>query len=471
MKIDIENFGPIANCKIEQKPLTVFVGPNGTGKTWTAYLITCLLGPYMYRRYRDEYSDDKTNSYSIIDDTIKVLLDEGSAKLDMEHFFNEYAKKYMSDVANILPKYFDKFIGSSSISFNDLKIDIDFELQSGINRAKEIPFEQKIGENKEGIPLLTIHSPKEDSNIYIIAKSSNELLEKLPRNYARNELATSLFYLVHSSFLSMDYYLPPERTGLVSVMSNFSNIFGQNGSNSEDPNVSSTKKGKNKAQYAYPILKAIDLFNCSPSERAERLEDAAEYPEIQLLIVLSEILEHEILGGNIEMEDTENIHEKFKFKLDNGNTAFELPPLSSSVKDLTPLVLYLKYYAEPRHSIVLDEPEMNLHPDVQLKLIELLAMMVNSGINVIITTHSPYLVDHISNLTKAYRLQIEGKSDLEHKFKLKNDLSFLDPDDVAVYLFENGTASSIMNENGVVDWKTFGDVSDYVEDLYFELER
>ena len=143
--------------------------------------------------------------------------------------------------------------------------------------------------------------------------------------------------------------------------------------------------------------------------------------------------------------------------------------MSSGIKDLIPLVLYLRYVAEERDLIIIDEPEMNLHPEAQIKIMEFLAMMANSGLNVITTTHSPYLVDHISNLTKAYELKKDSKEKLEDKFKLKNDSCFIDSDKVAAYLFDNNTVKNIYKQDDLVDWDTFGNVSDYVSNLYFDL--
>lgn len=42
--LDVENFGPIAEAKnIEFKPMTVFVGPSNTGKTYLALLLHSIL--------------------------------------------------------------------------------------------------------------------------------------------------------------------------------------------------------------------------------------------------------------------------------------------------------------------------------------------------------------------------------------------------------------------------------------------
>jgi len=42
MKIEIANLGFIQKAEIDLKPLTVFIGGNGTGKTWTAYTLASI---------------------------------------------------------------------------------------------------------------------------------------------------------------------------------------------------------------------------------------------------------------------------------------------------------------------------------------------------------------------------------------------------------------------------------------------
>ena len=39
LKLNFENFGPIKRAEIEVRPLTVFIGPNNTGKTYVAYFV------------------------------------------------------------------------------------------------------------------------------------------------------------------------------------------------------------------------------------------------------------------------------------------------------------------------------------------------------------------------------------------------------------------------------------------------
>ena len=137
------------------------------------------------------------------------------------------------------------------------------------------------------------------------------------------------------------------------------------------------------------------------------------------------------------------------------------------IKELAPLVLYLRYLAEPNDWIIIDEPEMNLHPAAQVELIEFLAMLVNAGLHVLITTHSPYIVDHIANLMQAAKH--ENQDDIKKGFYLERTDAFIPQAQVSIYLFENSTARNIVDEKGVIDWRTFGNVSSDVSNIYSQV--
>jgi predicted ATPase len=48
--------------------------------------------------------------------------------------------------------------------------------------------------------------------------------------------------------------------------------------------------------------------------------------------------------------------------------------------------------------IIIDEPELNLHPDNQRKIARWLVRVVNAGFKVMITTHSDYIIREFNNL-------------------------------------------------------------------------
>ena len=126
----------------------------------------------------------------------------------------------------------------------------------------------------------------------------------------------------------------------------------------------------------------------------------------------------------------------------------------------------LNYYILHRVSkndiLMIDEPELNLHPNNQILIGRLIALLVNAGIKVFITTHSDYIVREISNCIILNNLENEQIT----KFK-KNGYSKeykLDSKKVRAYLAKNTKGKNMLNpvkinERGIF-METFDDPID-----------
>ncbi|MCB9552247.1 MAG: ATP-binding protein [Myxococcales bacterium] len=143
----------------------------------------------------------------------------------------------------------------------------------------------------------------------------------------------------------------------------------------------------------------------------------------------------------------------------------------SLLRSLGGLDLYLRHVAKPGDVILIDEPEMNAHPATQLAIAEFLAMMVNAGVRVIATTHSPYIVDHLHNLIEASRLEPEAQATFAERFKLQSADAFIPADAVATYHFDlDGTVTDVFDRSDrLIDWSTFGAEADEIGNLYTAL--
>ena len=71
---------------------------------------------------------------------------------------------------------------------------------------------------------------------------------------------------------------------------------------------------------------------------------------------------------------------------------------SSTAKTFFGLWSYLNHLAQPGDCLMIDEPELNLHPLNQRNIARLLAELVNRGIRVVVSTHSDYMVREWGNL-------------------------------------------------------------------------
>ena len=71
---------------------------------------------------------------------------------------------------------------------------------------------------------------------------------------------------------------------------------------------------------------------------------------------------------------------------------------SSAVRSLLDFGFYLRHVVQKGHLLMVDEPELNLHPANQRRIARLFARLVNLGVKVFITTHSDYIVKELNTL-------------------------------------------------------------------------
>ena len=134
-------------------------------------------------------------------------------------------------------------------------------------------------------------------------------------------------------------------------------------------------------------------------------------------------MQSDILKGEIEYDDKTK---RILYKPHGIDLELNLSEASSMVAELSPLVLYFKhilnnkyasakgqdyYFYDPFYDsfnskkqarsydiIFIEEPEAHLHPEVQVKLIEVFAKLTSLNLKIIITSHSNYMFNKLNNL-------------------------------------------------------------------------
>ena len=99
--------------------------------------------------------------------------------------------------------------------------------------------------------------------------------------------------------------------------------------------------------------------------------------------------------------------------------------------------------------IYFDEPEAHLHPGAQRVVMEIIAALVRSGAQVVLTTHSPYILYALNNSLAAGEVLDKGRS---LPPELPAEIALL-PQQVAAYCFSSdGQVRDIMDrEVGLID--------------------
>ena len=103
-----------------------------------------------------------------------------------------------------------------------------------------------------------------------------------------------------------------------------------------------------------------------------------------------------VLGGKINAKATAGIS---YFEFEKDGVAIPLDRASSMVTELAPIILFIRYFLKDRDILIIDEPEAHLHPEAQQQMAAALAFMVRSGLRVLVTTHSHYMVEQLSEIS------------------------------------------------------------------------
>lgn len=445
-KLRIQNLGRIANAELSIRPLTIFVGPNNTNKTWTAYALYGLA--QLMAEGNARFTRDVASAIDLIQldrqtqAAIESAVSKFSALLD--------GADETTDVVNNIVR--SEICGNFSypVNFHVASAGLSKILSVHERELADAVVGVEVGEsqflgsslNNATLTYRKGHPQSFEANIPA-GRAWKTVIEgsidgaSFVRRYLRPPIRSLVFGLLQDVIA-----IPAERKGLVAVQGLLPSI----------PPDTLSMPVRNFVQ----LLSDIQYLTVSEND-------------IDPFRDLVSLLEERVLDGNVGLEG-ETGDKKLTFSY-RAQSRLGLNAASSLVRSLAWFDLYLGEYALDKDLVVIDEPEMNAHPEAQLMIAELLCILANRGVNVVVTTHSPYIVDHVNNLAEAAELPESRQEGIAARFKLQTKEAFIPTDKVATYLFnEDGRVEDIFDrKDRIIDWGTFGKTSDRVTNLYGEI--
>ena len=410
-RFHVENLGCIKSGDFEVKPLTLLCGPNNTGKTWAMYaLYGFLVNPYI-----------STLVLPGLDNVLKEVTENGFYSWE----FGTWLETHADELLNIinqgmrLPEIFNAPESIFGGSHFDWSIDREEFVQSGIRRA--LSHKGQLGIKGYSPSLL---KPAGESKLEITS-----LTEAMPNFYLTFVL---LNYLVGEMKELQIFLMPAERNGL--------HLFYKELASRRTALLHPANRGNLTldyiSRYAKPIADYIDWLNNIP--------ELLKWKSDQFQGLVSQV--EAIVGGGYTVDAEGNV----TFTPENTETKLDFHLSSSTVKSMFALWLYLVHQAKPGDTLMIDEPELNLHPANQRALARLLASLVNAGLRVVVSTHSDYIVREINSLIMLNG-QHPKRAELMQRYGY-HEVEILNPEKVACYLFDQETIKTmeITAEEGIL---------------------
>lgn len=463
LNVKIENLGPVNSADIDIKPLTIFIGKNNTGKTWTATTICGLLDERALNtiiKILMEEPDKLEGLFEGISEVVDILSKQKSISLDLVKFVVDNFEKYFTTLSRLSSEWLNPMIGTSLSIFENTKIHLkpNIDIETVKKEVLNVNMDETF-HSDSNLPNIRVIKETENPNLFIIIQESKETVI-LPIPILRELVYKLLVSAIHDFASRNVYYLPAERTGIVTFLHRFHQ---QTPTNNSDISSEYPVPPELNTQPIQTLISRLKLLENPDVEKAllqrQYTLNQNKYAKF------ADIIEKEVLEGEIVYESTQGTNSQvLHYNLDvNPALSFEMSAASSTVKDFVPLVMYLRYFLLERDRILIDEPEMNLHPENQARFMEFITLLVNSGIRVLMVTHSPYMVNHLESLLLAGKTDVSD--DFVNRFYLKNRDSFISQDNLSVYLFEDGTAKNILSDDGI-DLSTYDTVAEQITDIY-----
>ena len=430
LELEVHDFGPIQDAHIRFRPLTVFIGPNNSGKSYAALLahsaISLISRPRavmnVFKRtsgmgaihgYANKYRPTlklgvKKNEFLVTRRNLGALSRDAATVIAVA-LSEEIEKNFGADPCSLV---------RSGRSHASIKIPGVLEISIPRNRRKRAaPLDQSTNSTMSRKALMDKANDgmkvRNGDGTVLACTFASEAGTAVDAESAYNKILSRIIVSVFNNHgyavPTSTSYLPATRSGIMEAYKAILSFVTRSYADQRD--VSRTSPHMKAVDYEF-VATMLEMGNKKGgfSKIANELENAALHGKINIQYEANGFTPDIYYARQREMP----IHQA-----------------SSAVSELAPLVLFLRHIVKKGDLLIIEEPESHMHPKNQVELAKCIVRLVRAGLNVVVTTHSTYMVERLSAYLRAGQMTAAQRSmvGIERGLYLKED-------DIAPYLFD-----------------------------------
>ena len=367
LTVRLKNIGILKQAEFSLSDLTVICGENNTGKTYAACALYGFLRSW-HQFIRFPISDAQIQQAR----TEPVKIDLAQATDDM---LTKACKKYTEQLDKIFAAPEGTFQNSEFYLETD-EIDIKNKKFNSILTSLQNP--------------AFIFSKSEGGKGAILAARTEEQEREIDTDSVKSAIDFIIIEDIFSGSFPRPFIASAERTGISTFRKelNFARSRLLKEMAGADRDIDPRQLlSKGYQRYPSPTEADVDFMGQLQDIAKSKSFIAKEHPEI-----LDDFTD--IVGGTYAITQNDLLYYIPK----GTRSKLTMVESSSSVRSLLDLSFYLGHDAEKGDLLMIDEPELSLHPENQRRIARLFARLANLGVKIFITTHSDYIIKELNTL-------------------------------------------------------------------------
>lgn len=410
LNFELSKVGFIDHAVVDLADLTIVCGENNTGKTYVTYAIYGFLRNWR-RLLRRELRM-----------TVQQALRRSSqSSINLHELFSGRINSYLSEISGRYTKILPSVFASNPEFFDGARFVVS------VAKELDLPSEELVRSFTDASGERTIASMRK-------AKNSNEL-EVLEMASSPSLATSSGIQFVVDAIADIVFapYLPDvtiasaERTGAAIFRKELdfarTRLIEALASN-KPRNLSDPYELMDQLEtgYALPVRDNVDFV------RGLEDIDKLESPLVRACPSILKAFEA-VIGGSYRIIKDKGIYYQPQ---SHRRLRLSMSESSSSVRALLDIGFYIRCKAKPGDLLIIDEPELNLHPVNQRAFARLIALLCNSGVHVFMTTHSDYVIKELNTLIM-FAQDTQHTQAVQKKFGYRDEEK-LDPQKIKLFI-------------------------------------
>jgi len=375
MRLKIQNIGMIKNADIKLDGLTIIAGENDTGKSTVGKILFCLIKTI--NRYQEDFSESKEHKISEILEKLYFTIRRYAKIIDSEllaslKYLLSLDKYFYSKDNSLYIKELTSYVENLNLE-NEKKVEIISTLDS----------------------LNKIITEPDDEHKYIQSALNKVFHSEFDSDIIKNECQYGKIELYDGELLLLDISI--EKNNKIILANNFQPIYFNDATFIETPlilnnhdllirsttGLNATKATSRRLGIPYTTLHTKDLF-----DKLKEINFINTFlDDVNNNKITKEIIS--LINGELKYDSRDK-----KFKYVKNSIDIPIKNTATGIKSFGIIQLLVENeFINEKSFLILDEPEIHLHPKWQLEYAKLVSILIQNNIPILVTSHSPYMIE------------------------------------------------------------------------------